>query len=99
MLVNMGGKLILLVDAARIGSSRRRVDSCSPFEPGRWHFPRVGKMLRCSRHSWEFDIGTRRSRSDPYGKKVRALSGDVESGSGLDEEPHQVDDSVDDRLS
>lgn len=48
-------------------------------KPGAYRWERVGEIVRCPWHGWEFDIKTGQSYFDPDGVRVRPYSVQVES--------------------
>ncbi len=54
-------------------------------EPGIYQRDRVGEMLRCPWHGWEFDIRNGQSWFDPKRFKIRSYPVAVESGAELAE--------------
>jgi nitrite reductase/ring-hydroxylating ferredoxin subunit len=56
-------------------------------EPGEFKRSRVGELLRCPWHGWEFDMRTGQSYCDPARLKVRAYPVTVARGDGLVEGP------------
>lgn len=67
------GKLTGLVDAA---------------EPGCYRYSRVGEIVRCPWHGWEFDIRTGRSWCDPRRLRLMRYDVSVEPGARLVEGPY-----------
>ena len=57
-------------------------------EPGKFVRTRVGEMLRCAWHGWEFDMATGQSYFDPAGTKVRSYPVAVEAGAELAKGPY-----------
>ena len=57
-------------------------------EPGKYQRSRVGEMLRCPWHGWEFDVRTGQSYFDPVHTKVRAYPTAVETGETLARGPY-----------
>ena len=55
-------------------------------EPGKYQRSRVGEMLRCPWHGWEFDVRTGQSYFDPVHCKVRAYPTTVAPGDKLEGE-------------
>ena len=53
-------------------------------EPGRYGYTRVGEIVRCPWHAWEFDIRTGRSYCDPARVRTRAYPVEVVQGGALD---------------
>jgi nitrite reductase/ring-hydroxylating ferredoxin subunit len=57
-------------------------------EPGVYHRDRVGELLRCPWHGWEFDMRNGQSWFDPKRFKVRSYPVAVESGEELQKGPY-----------
>ena len=57
-------------------------------EPGKYQRSRVGEMLRCPWHGWEFDVATGQSYFDPVHCKVRAYPTAIEAGEALARGPY-----------
>jgi 3-phenylpropionate/trans-cinnamate dioxygenase ferredoxin subunit len=57
-------------------------------EPGRFVRTRVGEMLRCPWHGWEFDVRTGQSYFDPVHCKVRSYPVKVAPGGELAQGPY-----------
>jgi nitrite reductase/ring-hydroxylating ferredoxin subunit len=57
-------------------------------EPGVFTRTRVGEMLRCPWHGWEFDMATGQSYFDPKGTKVRSYPVVIEEGHELAKGPY-----------
>ena len=57
-------------------------------EPGEYQRSRVGEMLRCAWHGWEFDMRTGQSYFDPQHTRVRAYPVEVEAGETLAKGPY-----------
>src|SRR5262245_46317757 len=57
-------------------------------EPGQFKRTRVGEMLRCAWHGWEFDLATGQSYCDPARVRVRAYPVAVEVGATLAKGPY-----------
>jgi nitrite reductase/ring-hydroxylating ferredoxin subunit len=55
-------------------------------EPGVYHRDRVGELLRCPWHGWEFDMRNGQSWFDPKRFKVRSFPVAVEKGQELTKE-------------
>ncbi len=55
--------------------------------PGEYRYSRMGEILRCPWHGWEFDIRTGQSYCDPTKIKARAYAVDVQPGSTVVEGP------------
>jgi 3-phenylpropionate/trans-cinnamate dioxygenase ferredoxin subunit len=60
-------------------------------EPGCYVVDRMGEILRCPWHGWEFDIRTGQSWFDPEHTKVRMYHSDVTSGAKLVEGPYKAE--------
>jgi nitrite reductase/ring-hydroxylating ferredoxin subunit len=56
--------------------------------PGHFRRTRVGEMLRCAWHGWEFDIRTGQSYCDPERLRVRSYPVAVEAGDTLSKGPY-----------
>jgi nitrite reductase/ring-hydroxylating ferredoxin subunit len=59
-------------------------------EPGVYQRSRVGELLRCPWHGWEFDMRNGQSWFDPKRVKVRSYPVAVEGGAALAQELAQV---------
>ena len=57
-------------------------------EPGIYQRSRVGELLRCPWHGWEFDMRNGQSYFDPKRVKVRSYPVAVESGEELQKGPY-----------
>jgi nitrite reductase/ring-hydroxylating ferredoxin subunit len=57
-------------------------------EPGVYHRDRVGELLRCPWHGWEFDMRNGQSWFDPKRVKIRSYPVAVESGDELQKGPY-----------
>lgn len=55
--------------------------------PGQYKYSRVGEILRCPWHGWEFDIRTGQSYCDPTKIKARAYVVNVQAGATVVEGP------------
>ena len=58
-----------------------------PGEPGEFNRTRVGELLRCAWHGWDFDVATGQSYFDPTGTKIRSYPTAVEDGKDLEKGP------------
>ncbi|MGI9521815.1 MAG: Rieske (2Fe-2S) protein [Hyphomicrobiaceae bacterium] len=58
-----------------------------PGKPGEFNRTRVGELLRCAWHGWDFDIATGQSYFDPTGTKIRSYPVAVEDGKELEKGP------------
>jgi len=52
-------------------------------QPGEYDYSRLGEIIRCPWHSWEFDIRTGKSWCDPQRLRVRNYAVSVEAGTTL----------------
>ena len=59
--------------------------------PGEYRLTRVGEMLRCPWHGWEFDIRTGQSWCEPDGVKARTYDVTVEPGAALAKGPFMAE--------
>ena len=57
-------------------------------EPGVYERSRVGEMLRCPWHGWEFDLRTGQSWCDPKSVRARQFRVTVEQGKTLVKGPY-----------
>ena len=57
-------------------------------DPGAIEYTRLGEILRCPWHGWEFDIRTGKSWCDPETVKARRFGTSVEKGAKLIEGPY-----------
>lgn len=57
-------------------------------EPGVFKRSRIGEMLRCPWHGWEFDMATGQSYFDPAGTRVRSYPVAVAPGEELAKGPY-----------
>ncbi len=57
-------------------------------EPGCYRYSRVGEIVRCPWHGWEFDIRTGRSWCDPKRLRLMRYAVSVEPGAKLVEGPY-----------
>ena len=57
-------------------------------EPGQYRRSRVGELLRCPWHGWEYDMHTGQSYLDPKRTRVRAYPVAVEAGEALVKGPY-----------
>lgn len=60
----------------------------SSHEPGEYKRSRVGEMLRCAWHGWEFDMRTGQSYCDPKHTRVRSYPVRIEPGETLAKGPY-----------
>src|SRR3979411_3213334 len=52
-------------------------------EPGQYCYSRLGEMVKCPWHGWEFDIRTGKSWCDPARGRVRQFPGAGKAGAGV----------------
>ena len=57
-------------------------------EPGEYCYSRVGEMVKCPWHGWEFDIRTGKSWCDPHRIQARQFEVSIEAGARLVEGPY-----------
>jgi nitrite reductase/ring-hydroxylating ferredoxin subunit len=57
-------------------------------EPGQFRRTRVGEMLRCAWHGWEFDMRTGQSYCDPARVRVRSYPVAIAAGETLAKGPY-----------
>lgn len=57
-------------------------------EPGTFDRSRVGEMIRCPWHGWEFDVRSGQSYFDPKRVKIRTFPVAVEDGETLAKGPY-----------
>jgi nitrite reductase/ring-hydroxylating ferredoxin subunit len=57
-------------------------------EPGQYRLSRVGELLRCPWHGWEFDIRTGQSFCDPHNTYVRSYAVSVAPGGDVLKGPY-----------
>ena len=57
-------------------------------EPGDYCYSRLGEMVKCPWHGWEFDIRTGQSYCDPKRFRARAYPVNVEPGSAVVKGPY-----------
>ena len=57
-------------------------------EPGKYKRSRVGELLRCAWHGWEFDMRTGQSYCDPKNTRVRSYPVRIEPGETLAKGPY-----------
>ncbi|MEO3388464.1 Rieske (2Fe-2S) protein [Mesorhizobium sp. CAU 1741] len=58
--------------------------------PGHYRMTRIGEMVRCPWHGWEFDIRTGRSYCDPARTRVKSFDVSVAKGDRI-EGPYQAE--------
>ena len=54
--------------------------------PGEIEYTKLGEIIRCPWHGWEFDLRTGRSQCDPRTMRVKRFDVHVEHGSELTED-------------
>jgi nitrite reductase/ring-hydroxylating ferredoxin subunit len=57
-------------------------------DPGVYNYVRLGEIIRCPWHAWEFDIRTGKSWCDPQRIRARKYAVSVENGARLVEGPY-----------
>jgi nitrite reductase/ring-hydroxylating ferredoxin subunit len=57
-------------------------------EPGQYRRSRVGELLRCPWHGWEYDMRTGQSYCDPKHTRVRSYPIRIEPGEALAKGPY-----------
>jgi Rieske [2Fe-2S] domain len=57
-------------------------------DPGEIEYTRLGEILRCPWHGWEFDIRTGQSWCDPKKFRTRAYPVNVEPGTNVVKGPY-----------
>ena len=60
-------------------------------EPGRFQRTRVGEILRCAWHGWDFDMRTGQSYCDPQRVRVLSYLVAVEAGETLVKGPYRAE--------
>lgn len=60
-------------------------------EPGQYAYDRMGEILRCPWHGWEFDVRTGQSWFDPKSTKARMFKSEVVLGAALVEGPYKAE--------
>jgi len=55
---------------------------------GDFHLSRVGEIIRCPWHGWEFDIRTGQSYCDPETIRTRTYDVSIETGTGVVQGPY-----------
>ena len=89
---NVGGELFALSDRCpHKGASLSQgklTGAVASSEPGRYAISRLGEILRCPWHGWEFDIRTGQSYCDPRRFRVKAYPVNVEPGAAVVKGPY-----------
>jgi nitrite reductase/ring-hydroxylating ferredoxin subunit len=62
-------------------------------DPGEIEYTRLGEIIRCPWHGWEFDIRTGQSYCDPKRFRARAYPGNVEPGASVVKGPYVAETS------
>ena len=57
-------------------------------EPGEIEYTKLGEIIRCPWHGWEFDIRTGQSYCDPRRFRVKAYAAHVEPGASVVKGPY-----------
>ncbi len=60
-------------------------------EPGAYRYTRLGEILRCPWHGWEYDVRTGKSWCDPERVRARNYRVSVEPGARLVEGPYTAE--------
>ena len=60
-------------------------------DPGEIEYTKLGEIIRCPWHGWEFDIRTGQSWCDPDSVHARTYSVDVEPGASLAKGPFEAE--------
>jgi len=89
---HVNGEFFALSIAVRMPAAPLEKAACvarltSP-EPGVYKRSRVGELLRCAWHGWEFDMRNGQSYFDPARVKIRSYPVAVESGEELQKGPY-----------
>jgi len=92
VIFNLGGEFFALANrcphqAGELANGKLCGLVRSP-EPGVYEYSRVGEMIRCPWHSWEFDIRTGLSWCDPSRIRTRRYDVTVAHGTELVEGPY-----------
>jgi nitrite reductase/ring-hydroxylating ferredoxin subunit len=58
---------------------------------GEYIFDRMGEIIRCPWHGWEFDIRTGQSWFDPVHTKVKIYKASASSGEKLEQGPYKAE--------
>jgi nitrite reductase/ring-hydroxylating ferredoxin subunit len=92
---NVGGELFALSDRCpHKGASLSQgklTGAVASSEPGRYAITRLGEILRCPWHGWEFDMRTGKSWCDPRRVRLKNYSVSVEPGARLAEGPYTAE--------
>jgi nitrite reductase/ring-hydroxylating ferredoxin subunit len=84
LLLNLKGELFAIADTCphRGGSLANGLLTglATSSTPGEVRYERVGEILRCPWHQWEFDVRTGRSYCDPKRMRVQSYPVSVETG-------------------
>ncbi len=59
--------------------------------PGEYAFDRLGEIIRCPWHGWEFDVRTGQSWFDPVHTKVRTYKAGASYGNELVQGPYKAE--------
>lgn len=59
--------------------------------PGEIEYTKLGEIIRCPWHGWEFDVRTGQSYCDPRRFRVKAYAAQVEAGSELVRGPYMAE--------
>jgi 3-phenylpropionate/trans-cinnamate dioxygenase ferredoxin subunit len=92
---NVGGELFALSDRCpHKGASLSQgklTGAVASSEPGRYAISRLGEILRCPWHGWEFDMRTGKSWCDPRRIRLKNYRVSVEPGARLAEGPYTAE--------
>lgn len=91
-LMRMGGEFFALADrcphSGAALSAGRFTGTVESDGPGHYRMCRMGEMLKCPWHGWEFDIRTGQSWSDPKSTRTRAFQPETVEGRELVKGPY-----------
>ena len=92
VVLNVAGELFALSDACphKGGSlcEGRLTGLIESNEPGAYRYSRVGEIIRCPWHGWEFDVRTGKSWCDPERMRLRSYEVAIEPGAKLAAGPY-----------
>ena len=69
-------------------SSLHSIGLATSSDPGEIEYTRLGEIIRCPWHGWEFDIRTGQSWCDPKRFRAKAYPVNVEPGSAVVKGPY-----------
>jgi 3-phenylpropionate/trans-cinnamate dioxygenase ferredoxin subunit len=91
-LFNVGGEFVALLDRCPHQggalSKGKLVGLVESDGPGCYRYSRMGEIVRCPWHGWEFDLRTGKSYCDPARTWVKSFAAAVEPGSRVVEGPY-----------